>query len=208
MYIAIAGNIGSGKTTLTEMLGRHYEGSQCHYETPDNPYIDDFYEDMNRWAFSLQIYFLCSRIEQTKQMLEQKSSTQGHLIQDRTIYEDAHIFASNLGEMGLMGSRDLATYMKSFNLFASFVPRPDLLIYLSASVEKLKEQIIKRGRSYESNIDEEYLSRLNERYNEWIESYEGEVIRIDVNNCNFEDDNALFEQICQQIDSAEGRING
>ncbi|MFR9650596.1 MAG: deoxynucleoside kinase [Rikenellaceae bacterium] len=203
MYIAIAGNIGSGKTTLTEMLGRHYEGSQCHYETPDNPYIDDFYEDMNRWAFNLQIYFLAARIEQTKQVLDLRESTSGHIIQDRTIYEDARIFAANLGEMGLITSRDLQTYMKSFNLFASFIPRPDLLIYLSASVDKLKEQIIKRGRSYESNIDEEYLHRLNDRYNEWIESYDGEVIRIDVDSCNFEDNADLFKQICEQIDSRD-----
>ncbi len=203
MYIAIAGNIGSGKTTLTEMLGRHYEGSQCHYETPDNPYIDDFYEDMNRWAFNLQIYFLTARIEQTKEVLDLRETTSGHIIQDRTIYEDANIFAANLGEMGLITSRDLQTYMKSFNLFASFIPRPDLLIYLSASVEKLKEQIIKRGRSYESNIDEEYLKKLNDRYNEWIDSYEGEVLRIDVDSCNFECDEQMFNMICKEIDKID-----
>lgn len=204
MYIAIAGNIGSGKTTLTEMLGRHYEGSQCHYETPDNPYIDDFYENMNRWAFNLQIYFLTARIEQTKQVLDLRETTTGHIIQDRTIYEDANIFAANLGEMGLITSRDLQTYMKSFNLFASFIPRPDLLIYLSASVEKLKEQITKRGRSYESNIDEEYLKKLNDRYNKWIDGYEGEVLRIDVDSCDFEDNEQMFNMICKEIDRRNG----
>ena len=144
MYIAIAGNIGGGKTTLAEMLGRHYAGSRCYFETPENPYIDDFYEDMKRWAFSLQIYFLAARIEQTKRMLDERAEVERHIIQDRTIYEDAHIFAANLGEMGLISSRDLGTYMKSFDLFASFVPQPDLLIYIEASVEKLQEQIAKR----------------------------------------------------------------
>ncbi len=206
MYIAVAGNIGSGKTTLTEMLGLHYERSRCYYETPENPYIDDFYEDMKRWAFSLQIYFLAARIEQTKMMLEDASEVEGHIIQDRTIYEDAHIFAANLGKMGLIGSRDLHTYMKSFDLFSSFVPRPDLLIYLEASVDKLQEQIAKRGRTYESNINDDYLRSLNKQYAEWIDSYEGKVLRINVNECNFEEDESHFKNICEQIDEIEKEI--
>ncbi len=199
MYIAIAGNIGSGKTTLTELLSRHY-AAKAYYEEPDNPYIGDFYEDMSRWSFNLQLYFLASRIEQTQIMLLDNKESTSHIFQDRTIYEDAHIFARNLADMGLMSSRDLNTYMKNFNLFASFVPRPDLLIYLSAGVSKLKEQILKRGREYETNIDEEYLLRLNTRYEEWIEGYDGRMIEIDVDVDDFEHDAQAFERICSVID--------
>ncbi len=200
MYIAIAGNIGSGKTTLTEMLSERYS-AKAYYEEPDNPYIGDFYEDMSRWSFNLQLYFLASRIEQTQVMLAESKSTTTHIFQDRTIYEDANIFARNLADMGLMSSRDLNTYMKNFNLFESFVPRPDLLIYLSASVPKLKQQILKRGREYEANIDEEYLCRLDQQYKEWIEGYEGRVVVIDVDKEDFEHNEAAFERICSMIDS-------
>ncbi len=199
MYIAIAGNIGSGKTTLTEMLAKRYS-AKGYYEEPDNPYIGDFYEDMSRWSFNLQLYFLASRIEQTQAMLAESDGTKRHIFQDRTIYEDANIFARNLADMGLMSYRDLDTYMKNFAIFESFVPRPDLLIYLSASVPKLKEQIIKRGRDYEANIDEEYLTRLNRRYEEWIEGYEGRMIEIDVDRDDFEHKNEVFERICRAID--------
>ncbi len=199
MYIAIAGNIGSGKTTLTEMLSKHY-AAKAYYEEPDNPYIGDFYEDMNRWSFNLQAYFLASRIEQTRAMLAEGESGGGYIFQDRTIYEDAHIFARNLADMRLMTNRDLTTYMKTFSLFESFVPRPDLLIFLRASVGKLKEQIIKRGREYELNIEEEYLKRLDVRYKEWIEGYEGRILEVDVDVENFETDETAFARICAEID--------
>ena len=154
MYIAIAGNIGSGKTTLTRILTERYN-AKAYLEECNNPYIGDFYEDMNRWSFNLQIYFLGSRIRQTMEMLSDVS--QGDIIQDRTIYEDAHIFADNLHQMGLMSTRDLETYMGIFRLGSGFIPRPDLLIYLRASVPTLTAQIRKRGRDYEMNIDEDYL---------------------------------------------------
>ena len=177
MYIAIAGNIGSGKTTLTQMLTERY-AAKCYLEECDNPYIGDFYENMNRWAFNLQISFLGSRIQQTMDMLSDSES--GVIFQDRTIYEDAHIFADNLHEMGLMTTRDIETYMKIFRLVTSLIPQPDLLIYLKASVPTLISQIRKRGREYEMNIDERYLKRLNDKYNHWIDKiYEGEVLVID-----------------------------
>ncbi len=200
MYIAIAGNIGSGKTTLTELLSEHYN-AKGYYEEPDNPYIGDFYEDMSRWSFNLQAYFLASRIEQTKNMVAEGLSSNSHIIQDRTIYEDAHIFARNLADMGLMSSRDLKTYMKTFELFSSFIPKPDLLIYLRASVPKLKEQILHRGREYESNIDEQYLRLLDEHYTRWIESYDGVIYEIDVDQEDFENDKEALAKICAHIDS-------
>ena len=143
MYVAIAGNIGSGKTTLTEILTRRY-GAKAYYEESDNPYIGDFYEDMNRWAFQLQISFLGSRIEQTLDMLR---SGDKNIFQDRTIYEDAHIFADNLHRMGLISSRDFATYMKIFDLTTNLIPQPDVLIYLRASIPTLVAQIKRRGRA-------------------------------------------------------------
>ena len=164
MYVAIAGNIGSGKTTLTEILTKRY-GAKAYYEETDNPYIGDFYNNMSRWAFQLQISFLGSRIRQTMDMLAMKEE---NVFQDRTIYEDAHIFASNLHEMGLISSRDFATYMRIFDLTTNLIPQPDVLIYLRASIPTLVAQIKRRGRAYEMNIDEQYLSRLNERYEDWI----------------------------------------
>ncbi len=201
MYIAIAGNIGSGKTTLTEMLTKHYH-AQAYFEEPNNPYIGDFYEDMSRWAFNLQIFFLSSRIQQTKDIYTESVKNGLHLIQDRTIYEDAHIFADNLHQMGLMSSRDFSTYMKTFNLFSSFVPKPDLLIYLKASVPTLTEQIQHRGRDYEANIDEDYLAALNDKYNNWIDKiYNGNLYVVDMDNCNFVEDKSIFESICEKIDN-------
>ncbi len=199
MYIAIAGNIGSGKTTLTQMLTERYS-AKAYYEESDNPYIGDFYNDMNRWSFNLQISFLGSRIQQTMEMLG--DSRKGIIFQDRTIYEDAHIFADNLHEMGLMSSRDIETYMKIFRLITTLIPRPDLLIYLRAGVPTLISQIRKRGRDYEMNIDEAYLRRLNNKYNHWIDNiYEGDMLVIDKDHEDFVSDPAVFERICARIDA-------
>lgn len=199
MYIAIAGNIGSGKTTLTQMLTQRYQ-AKAYFEESDNPYIGDFYDDMNRWSFNLQISFLGSRIQQTMEMLADSGS--GVIFQDRTIYEDAHIFADNLHEMGLMTSRDIETYMKIFRLITTLIPRPDLLIYLKASVPTLISQIRKRGRAYEMNIDEAYLNRLNDKYNHWIDTiYDGDVLVIDKDHEDFVADGSVFERICARIDA-------
>lgn len=196
MYIAIAGNIGSGKTSLTEILTRRF-GAKAYYEESDNPYIGDFYEDMNRWSFNLQIYFLGARIEQSKEIL----NAGGDLFQDRTIYEDAHIFADNLHRMGLMSSRDFDTYMKIFELGTSLIPKPDLLIYLKASVPTLISQIKKRGRAYEMSIDETYLSRLNEKYDNWIDNiYEGETLVIDMDHQDFIQNPAIVDDIAAHIE--------
>ncbi len=206
MYIAIAGNIGSGKTTLTQMLTERYH-AKAYLEEVDNPYIGDFYEDMKRWAFNLQICFLGSRIQQTMDMLRENSS--GYIFQDRTIYEDAHIFAGNLHEMGLMSGRDFETYMKLFRLFTTVIPQPDLLIYLKADVPTLIHQIRKRGREYEMNIDENYLRRLNGKYNDWIEhGYRGEMLVIDKDREDFVEDASVFERICTAVDERETRLAG
>lgn len=198
MYIAIAGNIGSGKTTLTEMLTKRYD-ARSYLEESNNPYIGDFYENMNRWSFNLQIYFLGSRIRQTMEMLSDASACD--IIQDRTVYEDAHIFAGNLHEMGLMSTRDFDTYMGIFRLVTELIPKPDLLIYLRASVPTLISQIRKRGREYEMNIDESYLQRLNDKYNHWIDHiYEGEVLVVDKDHEDFSDP-AVMERICARLDA-------
>jgi len=182
MHIAVAGNIGVGKTTLTGLLAKNFNW-EPHYESVDNnPYLDDFYTDMQRWAFNLQVYFLNSRFGQLKEFQESGKN----IIQDRTIYEDAHIFAPNLHAMGLMTSRDFDNYSSLFNLMSSFVNPPDLLIYLRASVPTLVKQIQSRGRDYESSIRIDYLTRLNERYEAWISEYtSGKLLIIDTDDLDF-----------------------
>jgi len=202
MHIAVAGNIGSGKTTLTELLAKHF-GWETHYEDVEqNPYLNDFYEDMQRWSFNLQIYYLNSRIAQIQEIQQTKKT----VIQDRTIYEDAFIFAPNLHSMGLMTTRDFENYFSLFNLIESFVSPPDLLIYLRASVPTLVNQIQKRGRNYEESIRLDYLKRLNERYEAWISTYDkGKLLIIDVDNNNYHE---KPEDLGEIISSIDAEING
>ncbi len=184
MHIAIAGNIGAGKTTLTRLLAKHYKWEAQLEDVVDNPYLDDFYNQMERWSFNLQVYFLNSRFRQVLQI--RKSGKD--IIQDRTIYEDAHIFAPNLHAMGLMTNRDYENYKSLFDLMESLVQGPDVLIYLRSSIPNLVAQIHKRGRDYENSISIDYLSRLNERYEAWIHGYhKGKLLIIDVDKLNFVD---------------------
>lgn len=204
MYIAIAGNIGSGKTSLTEILAERC-GARIYEEDINNPYLNDFYDDMPRWAFNLQIYFLGNRIKQSHEML----SMAGDLIQDRTVYEDAHIFAANLHEMGLMTSRDYSSYMGIFDIAAHLIPVPDILIYLKAGVPKLVEQIKKRGRDYEMSIQEDYLERLNDKYNNWIDNiYQGKVITIDMDKEDFIKNPAVIDSLVEYITAEKAAIEG
>ena len=182
MHIAIVGNIGAGKTTLTALLANHL-GYEPKFELVDtNPYLEDFYNDMKRWSFNLQIYFLNSRF---KQVMEIQNS-RDHIIQDRTIYEDAYIFAENLHEMGLMASRDYQNYLSIFDSIMGFVKAPDLLIYLRASVPTLVDHIRRRGREYETGIRTDYLSKLNEKYEHWINQYtQGKLLILDKDHLDF-----------------------
>lgn len=200
MHIAIAGNIGSGKTTLTSLLSKNY-GWDAHFEdVDDNPYLNDFYNDMQRWSFNLQIYFLNTRFNQILSFRRSGKT----LVQDRTIYEDAYIFAPNLHAMGLMSTRDFENYFTLFNMLSSLIQPPDLVVYLRATVPALVRQIQKRGRKYEDNIRLDYLKRLNERYEAWIESYKlGKMLIVDVDTYNFidkpEDLNVVIDKVNASI---------
>jgi deoxyadenosine/deoxycytidine kinase len=202
MYFAIAGNIGAGKTSLVELLSKHY-GWEAHFEDViDNPYLDDFYNHMERWSFNLQIYFLNSRFRQ----LDGFRNSNKNFIQDRTIYEDAHIFAPNLHAMGLMNQRDFNNYQSLFGLMESMIEGPDILIYLRSSIPNLVHKIHKRGREYENSISIEYLSRLNERYEAWISTYDkGKLLIVDVDQIDFVENKGDLGIIIEKIDA---ELNG
>ncbi|WP_028896033.1 deoxynucleoside kinase [Prevotella sp. HUN102] len=196
MHIAIAGNIGAGKTTLTTMLAKRY-GWKAHFEPVDNnPYLADYYEDMNRWAFNLQIYFLNKRFRDVVEI----SRSSDTVIQDRTIFEDARIFAPNLHDMGLMSDRDFDNYTHLFDLMLSLVKLPDLMIYIKASVPHLIEHIQMRGREYEQTMRIDYLRGLNERYEEWIKGYQGHLMIVDGDNTDFANNPQDFQRITDMID--------
>ncbi|MES2865090.1 MAG: deoxynucleoside kinase [Bacteroidota bacterium] len=202
MHIAIAGNIGAGKTTLTKMLAKHFKWEAHFEDVDDNPYLDDFYHSMERWSFNLQIYFLNSRFRQILEIRKTGKKT----IQDRTIYEDAFIFAPNLHAMGLMTNRDYTNYKLLFDLMEDLVGPPDLLIYLRSSIPNLVKQIHMRGRDYENTISIEYLSRLNERYEAWIQTYDkSKLVIIDVDNIDYVNNPEDLGEIIRKIDA---EING
>ncbi len=202
MHIAIAGNIGAGKTTLTRLLAKHYKWEAHFEDVLENPYLEDFYNKMERWSFNLQIYFLNSRF---RQILEIRESGKD-IVQDRTIYEDAYIFAPNLHAMGLMTNRDFENYKSLFDLMEAVVEGPDLLIYLRSSIPNLVSQIHKRGREYENTISIDYLSRLNERYEAWAHDYDkGNLLIVDVDNLNFVDNPEDLGNIINRIDA---ELNG
>lgn len=202
MHVAIAGNIGAGKTTLTELLAKHYNWDAHFENAEDNPYLDDFYGEMERWSFNLQVYFLNTRFDQILKI--QKSGRD--IVQDRTIYEDAKIFAPNLHAMGLLTNRDYSNYASLFDLMENLVTPPDLLIYLRADIKTLVGQIHKRGRAYENSISIEYLSRLNERYEAWASQYDkGKLLIIDVDNIDFVENP---EDLGTIIDKIDAQING
>jgi len=202
MHIAIAGNIGAGKTSLTDLLSKHYKWQGHFEEVVENPYLDDFYHQMERWSFNLQIYFLNSRFGQLIEI--QKSGI--NVIQDRSIYEDAHIFAPNLHAMGLLSQRDYQNYKSLFELMEGMVTGPDLMIYLRSSIPNLVDNIHKRGREFENSISIDYLNRLNERYEAWIHNYDkGKLLILDVDELNFVENPSDIGAIIEKIDS---EING
>jgi deoxyadenosine/deoxycytidine kinase len=193
MHIAIIGNIGAGKTTLTQMLGEYYKWDVMYEAVEGNPYLTDFYQDMDRWAFNLQIYFLNSRFAQVQKI---RATTYATIIQDRTIYEDAFIFARNLYESGVMRERDYKTYMLLFESIIRTVSEPDLLIYLKADLPKLVSQIKKRGRDFEADISLDYLANLNKYYEDFVRNYDhGKILEIDVNHMDFAGNPDDFNQI-------------
>ena len=202
MHIAVAGNIGAGKTSLTKLLAKHYKWQPLYEDVLENPYLEDFYNTMERWSFNLQVYFLNSRFRQILDIRESGKAT----IQDRSIYEDAYIFAPNLHSMGLMTNRDFENYRSLFDLMERVVKGPDLLIYLRSSIPNLVAQIHKRGREYESSISIDYLSKLNDRYEDWAKGYtKGKLLIIDVDNLNFVDNPEDLGEIITRID---GEMNG
>jgi deoxyadenosine/deoxycytidine kinase len=198
MHIAIAGNIGSGKTTLTKLLANRYGWTPRFEPVDNNPYLEDFYHDMSRWAFNLQIYFLNKRFKEVVE-ISQSSDT---IIQDRTIYEDACIFAPNLHDQGYMSDRDFETYTDLFNLMMSLVKKPQLMIYIRSSIPTLVRHIEKRGRDYEKSIRIDYLTGLQKRYDNWMSSYDGEVITIDGDKIHFEENKEDFRKITDMIDAS------
>ena len=198
MHIAIAGNIGSGKTTLTKLLAARYGWTPRFEPVGNNPYLEDFYHDMNRWSFNLQVYFLNKRF---KEVVEISKSTDT-IIQDRTIYEDACIFAPNLHDQGYMSDRDFKNYTDLFNLMMSLVKKPQLMIYIRSSIPTLVKHIEKRGRDYEKSIRIDYLTGLQKRYDDWLSTYDGELITIDGDKINFEDSKEDFRKITDMIDAS------
>ena len=203
MHIAIAGNIGAGKTSLAELIAKHYNW-EAHYEDViDNPYLDDFYTHMERWSFNLQVYFLKSRFQQLLAFQNNKKT----IVQDRTIYEDAFIFAPNLNAMGLMNQRDFKNYRELFDLMESLIEGPDLLIYLRSSIPNLVNKIHKRGREYENSISIDYLSRLNERYEAWISTYDkNKMVIIDVDDLDFVENKDDLGTVLTEIDKGLAKI--
>ena len=201
-HIAIAGNIGAGKTTLCTQLGRQF-GWDVHYESTDNnPYLSDFYNDMQRWSFNLQIFFLNNRYQQVLKILQGDKT----VIQDRTIYEDAYIFAPNLHDMGLMSSRDFENYFSLFKTMSSQIQPPDLLIYLKAGIPTLVDHIQSRGRDYEGSMSLDYLKRLNERYDNWIETYEeGKLLIIHADDIDFKNNP---EDVGKVVDMVNAELHG
>lgn len=196
-HIAVAGNIGSGKTTLTKLLAKNY-GWVAHFENEtDNPYISDFYKDMKHWSFHMQVYYLNQRFKQTLEF--RKSDTP--VIQDRTIYEDAYIFSTNLYDMGLMSERDYQCYQTLFQTIDELVQPPDLLIYLKASIPTLVDQIQKRGRDYEDSLRLDYLKKLNAKYEDWIDSYKGKLLIVDVDHLNFADNPEDLGEVINRIEA-------
>lgn len=197
MHIAIAGNIGSGKTTLTELLAKHYRWQPMYEKVDDNPYLSNFYDDMRRWSFNLQIYFLNKRF---RHLISTRKSYK-KIIQDRTLYEDSYIFAPNLHAMGLMTTKDYETYLEIFDLLDSFIEAPDLLIYLKASVPSLIRNIQKRNREYENSIRLDYITSLNDRYDRWIEEYKGRLLIIEVDDLDFESKKEDLGLVIEKIDA-------
>ena len=201
MHVAIAVNVDSVKTTLTELLAKHFKWTPIYEQMDDNPYIANFYEDMRRWSFNLQVYFLHKRF---KYVIDSRN-TYDNIVQDRTLYEDAYIFAPNLHAMGLMNTRDFETYKSLFDLMESFITPPDLLIYLKASVPTLIKQIERRGREYESSIRLDYITSLNNRYNSWIEQYSNRKLIINIDDLNITDNPKDLGFV---VDSINAEING
>ena len=197
MHIAVAGNIGSGKTTLTKMLSKHYNWTAEYESAENNPYLVSFYEDMQRWSFNIQIFFLNARFRQLVEIQKQNKN----VIQDRTIFEDAYIFAPNLHDMGLMASRDYENYISLFELINSLIAPPDLLIYLRASTSTLVSQIQKRGRKYENTIRLDYLQNLNDRYEKWISGYKGKLLIINTDECRFAENQDDFGHVLEQVNA-------